>query len=170
MGELPEAWKQIKFNEDGFAVFKEGEGEQFWSLEETQPLEDRVLGIIDEPTGRFINAQGEAVEVTDAEMEKSRRAVMFGVEFTVPYPAAVRSMVWKPTAVCVDGGFFVAYSDETGQMLEASPRISKPEASLLADLLSKIFTYDPAKRLRAEELVEHPWFRPVPCPEAITNR
>lgn len=52
-------------------------------------------------------------------------------------------MVWKPTAVCVAGTYITAYSDETDGMLEAFPRISEPEASLLVDLLSKVFTYDP---------------------------
>lgn len=44
-------------------------------------------------------------------------------------------------------------------MLKAFPKISELEASLLIDLLSKIFTYDPEKRPSAEEVAAHPWFQ-----------
>jgi len=69
-------------------------------------------------------------------------------------------MVWKPTAVCVGGSYFAACSDETDDMLKAFPSISESKASLLIDFLSKVFTYDPAKRLKAEGLATHPWFQP----------
>jgi len=87
--------------------------------------------------------------------------VSFDLEFRVPYPAAIESMVWKPTAVCVEGGYFAAYSDELEETLKAFPRISRSEASLLLDLLFRTFAYDPAKRITAEELVVHAWFRPA---------
>jgi len=51
------------------------------------------------------------------------------------------------------GVYFAAYSDETDEMLKAFLRISASEALLLVDLLFKTFTYDPAKRIKAEELV-----------------
>jgi hypothetical protein len=79
-----------------------------------------------------------------------------------PYPAALSSMLWKPTAVCVAGTYFTAYSDESQRMLEAFPKISEPEASLLVDLLTKVFTYDPVTRFKAEELVCAPLF-PLYC-------
>ncbi|KAI2614925.1 kinase-like protein [Hypoxylon sp. NC1633] len=156
MGELPEEWKQTRFNSEGLAVADGEESKLFWSFEEKRPLEDRVRGIVDEPPGLFINGLGEAVEATDDEPD----AAIFDGDAILrePYAAAFRSMTWKPTAVCVAGSHFTAYSDETDDMLEAFPRISEPEASLLFDLLSKVFTYDPATRLKAEELVTHPWF------------
>ncbi|KAK0629475.1 kinase-like domain-containing protein [Bombardia bombarda] len=141
IGELPEEWKQTRFNREGRLAVADGEeSELFWSFEEKRPLEDRVR----------------AVEATVDEPE----AAMFDGDAMLrePYPAAFRSMMWKPTAVCVAGTYFTAYSDEKDDMLGAFPRISEPEASLLVDLLSKIFTYDPATRPTAEELVTHPWF------------
>jgi serine/threonine-protein kinase SRPK3 len=159
VGELPEEWRQTKFDEEGFAIAEGEEGEPFWSLEETRPLENRIRDIVDEPSGLFISGQGDALRAVDGEPE----AAMFDDDaaLRVPYPAALSSMVWKPTAVCVDGAYFTAYSDNTDGMLEAFPRISESEASLLADLLSKVFTYDPTVRLEAEALVAHPWFHPA---------
>jgi serine/threonine protein kinase len=66
--------------------------------------------------------------------------------------------VWKPTAVCVSGVYLTEYSDKMDDVFEAFPRISESETSLLVNLLSMVFTYDPAKRPKAEELVMHPWF------------
>ncbi|KAJ3675440.1 hypothetical protein LUZ60_004482 [Juncus effusus] len=34
------------------------------------------------------------------------------------------------------------------------------------DLLDKLLTYDPEKRIRAEEALEHPWFNEVPLPKS----
>jgi len=34
MGELPQEWKQTKFDENGFAVAKGEQGKPFWSLKE----------------------------------------------------------------------------------------------------------------------------------------
>jgi serine/threonine-protein kinase SRPK3 len=38
------------------------------------------------------------------------------------------------------------------------PQISKDEAALLYDLLSKIFVCYPRKRLSAKEMLNYPWF------------
>ncbi|OIW27648.1 kinase-like protein [Coniochaeta ligniaria NRRL 30616] len=156
LGELPEEWRRTRFDEEGIAVGDGEDGELFWSLEETRPLADRVRGIVDEPPGLFINRLGEEVDAVDEEPE----GAMFEDDAALgePYPAAFRSMVWKPTAVCVAGSYFTAYSDETDGILEAFPRISEPEAALLGDLLSKIFVYDPTTRFEADELIRHPWF------------
>ncbi|KAI0818435.1 kinase-like protein [Xylaria sp. FL0064] len=158
VGELPEEWRQTKFDEEGFPVVEGEGGEVFWSLDEMQPLDDRVRAIVDEPASLFINGRGEALDTMD--MDGEPEAAMFDDDaaLRVPYPAALGSMVWKPTAICFDGGYSTAYSDETDSMLKAFPRIAESEASLLVDLLSKIFTYEPGKRIKAEELVTHPWF------------
>ncbi|KND90073.1 Serine/threonine-protein kinase spk-1 [Tolypocladium ophioglossoides CBS 100239] len=156
VGELPEEWKQTQFDKDGFALAEGVEGDPFWSLEETQPLEDRIRDILDEPASLFITDQGGALEEMDVEPD----IVLFDVELTVPYPAAFGSIIWRPTAVCVGGIYFTGYSHKTEDKLNAFPKISASEAALLTDLLSKVFTYDPAKRFDAEELVTHPWFHP----------
>jgi len=155
MGELPKKWRQTKFNENGFPIVEGESGKVFWTLKESRSLGDRVRAIIDEPKGLFINGRGEAVD-----MDKEPEAARFDRDavLRVPYPTALDSMVWKPTSICVDGGYFIGYQDRTHDMLKAFPRIAGSEASLLIDLLSKIFTYEPAKRIKAEELVTHPWF------------
>jgi serine/threonine protein kinase len=86
VGELPEVWREIHFEIEGFAVVDGEGGEPFWSLEEPRPLEDRVQDIVDEPSGLFINTRGEALEALD--MDEEPKSVMFDVESTVPYPAA----------------------------------------------------------------------------------
>ncbi|KAI1460183.1 kinase-like protein [Annulohypoxylon moriforme] len=158
MGELPEKWKQTRFDEDGFPVGEGESGEVFWSLEQTKPLEDRIKAIIDNPASLFINDQGEPLEAADIDIRPRTVPFSDDVGRNVPYSAELDSMVWKPTAICVDGDYFVSYSDETDAMLEAFPKIAESEASLLLDLLSRIFTYDPEKRIKAEEIVKHPWF------------
>ncbi|KAH8903709.1 kinase-like protein [Coniochaeta sp. PMI_546] len=156
LGELPEDWGQTKFDEEGLAVTDPVQGEPFWTLEEARPLEERIRAIVDEPPSLFIDHLGEAVKATDMEPENA----LFEDDAALrePFPASLSSLLWKPTAVCVAGTYFTAYSDEMNGMLGAFPRISEPEASLLADLLSKVFTYDPTARIKAEELATHPWF------------
>ncbi|KAM5341999.1 hypothetical protein ACJ41O_015030 [Fusarium nematophilum] len=158
MGQLPENLSKAKFDEDGFPVADGQDGDSFWTLDETRSLEDRVRAIIDEPPSLFINKQGEA-EKLDEEPAPARfedEAAM-----RVPYSPALSSMAWKPTAVCIAGGYFIGYSEdmETDEMLEAFPKISDGEVKMLVDLLPKMFRYDPAKRITAEEVVEHPWFK-----------
>lgn len=69
-----------------------------------------------------------------------------------PYPPCFSDMVWKPTATKINNVYLHGYDDE------AMPKISETEAALLYDLLSKIFVYDPRKRVSAEEMLSHPWF------------
>lgn len=169
MGELPEQWRQTKFDEEGFAIIEKGKekeeeerGELFCNSEDTRPLEDRVRAIVDEPPDLFINSHVHD-ETIEGDMGNGESKVEIfedpnDLALRMPYSAALGGMVWKPTAVCVQGVYFTAYSEETERMLEAFPRISESEKEVLVDLLSKIFTYDPAVRLTAEELTAHPWF------------
>lgn len=157
MGELPEEWQHTEFDKHGFPATDGKRGKGLLILKETQPLEDRVRRIVDEPPTLSINGRGETVELDEEpvpDIFEDDPAVR------VPYSAAFTSMLWKPTAVCVDGAYFAAYSetDETDEMLEAFPKIPKSEAVLLIDLLTKVFAYDPATRLNAEDLALHPWF------------
>ena len=80
------------------------------------------------------------------------------VALRAPYSTAFRSMVWRPMAVCVAGAYMAGYTEETKDILGAFLRMSETERASLLDLLSKIFTYDPTKRLKADEVVTHPWF------------
>jgi serine/threonine-protein kinase SRPK3 len=157
-GEFPPAWKQTKFDENGVAVAKGAPGEPFWSLKETRPWEDRVRGIVDELPSLFLSSQGEAVRAIDSSREEEAETVTFDVELSVPYPTSIASIAWRPTAVSVEGRYFAGLLDETDEMLKAFTSMSESEAVLLVDLLFKSFTYDPARRIKAEELVAHPWF------------
>ncbi|KAI1267449.1 kinase-like protein [Xylariaceae sp. FL1019] len=163
VGELPEEWKHIKFDEDGIAVV-DGEGEEVdWSVPEKRPLGVRVRDIMEEPPSMFINYSGEAVEAT---VEVPKPAMSYYDDGSgEAYSAAFSSMLWQPVAVSVDGHYlldsFIPDSDGWNgrdRIIKAFPRISEPEAAMLVELLSRIFTYDPATRLKAEELVTHPWF------------
>lgn len=156
LGELPEEWKQTKFDEDGWPVEDGEEGTTLQYSAETQLLKDRVRQIPDEPPGLFISRSGQVVRPEDVELEP----VPFNrlISRTIPYSPALNSMVWKPSAVCVDGFNAVIYSARETGSLKAFPRIQRREALLLLDILSKVFTYDPATRPKAEDLVTHPWF------------
>jgi hypothetical protein len=48
-------------------------------------------------------------------------------------------MIWKHTATKVDNVHLFGYDDESDALLEAMPKIAKPKATLLYDLLSRIF-------------------------------
>jgi serine/threonine protein kinase len=153
---LPQEWRQTRFDEDGFAV-ADGEqgGEPFWTLEDSRPLRERVRSIVDEPKGLCVDASGEVVEMTE---EPAPGFFPDWVALRAAYPDWTKGMVWKPTAVCVEGEYIEGYGEETDELLKAFPRIGEREAELLVDLLDKMFRYDPAERITAEEVVEHPWF------------
>ncbi|KAI8961044.1 kinase-like protein [Daldinia sp. FL1419] len=118
---------------EGLPVVGGEGGEPFWSLEEAQSLEP--------------NRSGKAVKAKDMEPKPA----LFDDDddddaaLRKPYPATVGSIVWKPAAVCIDGSHFAAF-----------PKISDPEALLLTDFPSKVFTHDPARRITAKELISHP--------------
>lgn len=156
LGDLPEEWRTTRFNTDGRAVPEDDEGDPFWTLEERRPLEDRLREIFDEPPSLFIDQQGNIVEPTAVEPDPTDFADE--AAFRVPYPSSLKSLMWKPTAISVAGHYIAWYSEETDELLKAFPKISEPELSFLMDLLSKMFEYDPEKRIKAEELVTHPWF------------
>lgn len=80
------------------------------------------------------------------------------VALRAPYSTAFRSMVWRPMAVCVAGAYMAGYTEETKDILGAFLRMSETERASLLNLLSKIFTYDPTKQLKADEMATHPWF------------
>lgn len=75
-----------------------------------------------------------------------------------PFPPHLSSVVWKPSAIEVDGMCLDSYSDETEKALEKLPKIGSEEASALLDLLQRIFVYDPERRISVIEIMQHPWF------------
>lgn len=189
IGELPEEWKRTRFNQHGFAADDEDEDDLLWTLEspedtgpncglaakdlgdgdgdgwsskESRLLENRVRRIPDEPPALFIHSSGRAATAED--MEAKSFLLPEQIPMTAPYSAALSTIIWKPTAICVAGFYPMAFTNDKDillqdDLLQGFPRIPEREASLLLDLLSKIFTYDPAtRRPKGEDLVAHPWF------------
>lgn len=68
-------------------------------------------------------------------------------------------MLWKPIAVRVDGTYYIFYEDEMSPFWGAFPLITNDEAELLGDLLSRIFVYEPLRRLDIQEILGHSWFK-----------
>lgn len=77
----------------------------------------------------------------------------------MPYSTVCESMLWKPTAVRVDGQFHLECEEgeHPHRGARAFPRIGTEEAELLGDLLSRIFFYDSSRRITVQEVLEHPW-------------
>ncbi|KAK3321238.1 kinase domain-containing protein [Cercophora scortea] len=148
---LHEEWRWTRFDDDGRAVL-EG-GEPIYLAEETTSPEEQIQGIFDEPHTRSINLEGEDVEPVDVPLTVFEE---FNLR-RVPYPEVFGEIIWKPTAVCIDGGFVIGY-ENVELMAKAFPKISAEEGPVLRDLLSKIFVHDPAHRIKAEDLVRHSWF------------
>lgn len=158
IGDLPDGWAGVLFDEDGWPTTADSPSAElnYYGFPRL-PLKERISRLLDEPPSLYMNSHGEP-EVP-AEDPPSPRWPEHGPMRT-PYAAAYRSMIWKPTAVCVDGEYHTSYSDEMEEAFRgAFPRIRDEEASLLLDLLSRIFVYDAASRPRLEEIAVHPWFR-----------
>lgn len=119
--------------------------EQWWDGDE-RSLRDMVYNIWDEPKDRIVQTGIPKPERKWREHEHQ------------PFPSYFSDMVWNPRAVKVDNIYLSGYSDDWGTLLEALPKIREPEATLLYDLLSKIFVYNPTSRLTAREILDHPWF------------
>lgn len=182
IGALPDRWAKTCFNDDGYPVATATNDEEVADpgrpltppLEEcTKPLREQISAakIWDAPPKGIMTITTAAAapdsEGGDDAGGQSPEPALSGSGFImpgeehmqVPYPPAFDEMVWKPTAVCINGGYIVEYSDETEEMLAAFPRISEQESTLLLDLLQRIFVYDPTERITAAAMVEHPWFK-----------
>ncbi|KAK1700860.1 hypothetical protein BDP55DRAFT_625128 [Colletotrichum godetiae] len=113
----------------------------FRTSEETRPLKERVHGILDEPPSLFVDPNGAPQD--PAKVDTISLRFDNDMPPRAPYPVAYSVMLWKPTAVCVKGGYVVAYLDESDEMLQTFPHISHIKPSQLVEMLSKIFSYDP---------------------------
>ncbi|VUC31965.1 unnamed protein product [Clonostachys rosea] len=146
-GELPPSWGSLYFDYDGNPTrpqnpeageFKEGTAEH--------SLTEWVDSIWDHP-GSLDETKGLPQPPGDQGYVPP------------PYPKDLASKFWKPGSVRVNGLYLGFYDDDVEQVVAGLPKISPHEASLLRDLLSKIFELEPSKRPTARELVDHPWFR-----------
>lgn len=158
IGDLPDGWADVLFDEDGLPTTADSPSAQlnYYGLPR-RPLKQMIDPILDEPPSLYMNSHGEP-EIPTEDFELPFEPYFGPVCF--PYAAAYRSMVWKPTAVCIDGDYHDSYNDEMEDARRgAFPRIRDEEASLLLDLLSRIFVYDAAGRPSLEEIAAHPWFR-----------
>ncbi|KAJ8131911.1 hypothetical protein O1611_g1711 [Lasiodiplodia mahajangana] len=147
IGNMPVEWQDTLWDYDGQPTKdpKKGKPLSKWSGE--RPLKDLVRSIWDQP-------EGDIVQTGTTRPER----VVYNQEENKPYPSCFSNMVWKPTAIKVDNTYLFGYNDESDELLKAMPKIEESEATLLYDLLSKIFVYDPTQRLTAKEMLDHPWF------------
>lgn len=160
LGDLPDGLARARFDEDGYATGDES-GTPLTYFMSGRSLGWRIARIWDDPPSRTMRSSGE-VDTVEYAPPSPRYVAAYpdDAKMMVPYPAVYEEILWKPTAVRVDGQFFLAYPDgeESPQSgTRAYPRIGSEEARLLGDLLSRIFVYDPLKRITVQEVLEHPW-------------
>ncbi|KAG6365456.1 hypothetical protein INS49_007067 [Diaporthe citri] len=158
IGDLPDGWTSVVFDEDGWPTTADSPsaGVNYYGFP-GRPLKEIMFSLLDEPPSLYMNSHGEPEIPTE---DPAPPQMLDEGPMRVPYAAAYRSMIWKPTAVCVDGEYHTSYSDEMEDAFRgAFPWIRDEEASLLLDLLSRIFVYDAASRPSLEEIAAHPWFR-----------
>ncbi|KAK9414868.1 putative Protein kinase domain-containing protein [Seiridium unicorne] len=91
-----------------------------------------------------------SMETTPARMEKHLKWRK-GSQISKPF----REIIVQEL---VAGGTQLDDGDLDETHATARNRLSKAEALILGDLLSRIFRYEPAERLRIGEIIEHSWF------------
>ncbi|UNI22946.1 hypothetical protein JDV02_008789 [Purpureocillium takamizusanense] len=147
---MPPQWQQtVLWDRRGQPTRDASKGtphDQWWAGE-ARSLRSIVYNIWDEPKDRVVQTGISRPERTWWEHEHQ------------PFPPHLSDMVWNPKAVKIDNIYVYSYSGDWDELLEALPKISEQEAILLNDLLAKIFVYDPADRLTAEQMLDHPWFQ-----------
>ncbi|KAE9379499.1 kinase-like protein [Stipitochalara longipes BDJ] len=147
LGELPGSWKDVFYDEYGYPTKEPTKGTPLEPWGDKRVIKDLIYKIWDEPDNTVITIGRVQPEVQERMDDENK-----------PYPRCLSDTVWKPTAVKIDNVYICGYGDETDELLEAMPKISKNEAALLYDLLSKIFVYDAQKRPSARDMLSHPWF------------
>lgn len=158
LGDFPDNIAQTRFDEYGWPIRDKERGEpllpEFFSSPMT--LEDKIMETaFDSPPSLQMTSQ---FEVDTTEYKQEPLSLRKETERTTPFPPIYDQMVWKPTAVRVDGNHSIFYEREDHPFWGAFPRMEADELKLLVDLLSRIFVYDPAKRATLQEILQHPWF------------
>ncbi|KAI0910675.1 kinase-like protein [Ustulina deusta] len=146
LGELPQEWQDTLWDDDGQPTKDPNKGKPFDPWEGKRSLRDLVYRIWDQPDGDVIQTGRTWPD-----------RPMWGDDHK-PFPPCFSNIAWKPRAVKVDNVYLNGYNDMTEGLLEPMPKIAELEATLLYDLLSKIFVYDPKRRPTANEILNHPWF------------
>ncbi|KAF2964201.1 hypothetical protein GQX73_g9374 [Xylaria multiplex] len=146
LGELPLEWRDTLWDDEGQPTKDPNKGALVEPWEDEQPLRDLVYRIWDQPDG----------DVVKTGRTWPERPIQ-GDEH-MQFSPSFWNIIWKPTAVKIDNVYLEGYEDETEELLEQMPKITEPEATLLHDLLAKIFVYDPKVRPTANEILNHPWF------------
>lgn len=150
LGDLPGSWEDTLFDYDGQPTKDTAKGEPLWKFPDKRPIKDRVYMIWDEP-------KNEHIRVDTAENGPKIEGQVWYEDETEPCPPSFSHMLWKPRGSEV-GRRYIYSSEDEDETREALPKIPENGASLLYDLLSKIFLYDQQRRISARELLDHPWF------------
>ncbi|KAK7737083.1 hypothetical protein SLS63_002874 [Diaporthe eres] len=159
LGDLPDNLAQARFDTEGYPTEDESRTPLMYFREKSN-LRDEIGKIWDEPPSLSMRSDGE-IDTTVYTQPSAPSDSLFSeeAERVTPYPLVYRSMLWKPTAVRVDGTHYIFYEDETSPFWGAFPLITNDEAELLGDLLSRIFAYDPSRRPDIQEILGRSWFK-----------
>lgn len=159
LGDLPDNLAEARFDTEGYPTEDES-GTPLIHFRERANLRDEIGKIWDEPPSLSMRSDG-GIDTTVYTQPSAPDDSLFSeeAERVTPYPLDYRSMLWKPTAVRVDGTRYIFYEDETSPFWGAFPLITNDEAQLLGDLLSRIFVYDPSRRPDIQEILRHSWFK-----------
>jgi hypothetical protein len=130
LGPLPEKWRSRKFDNNGYPVEASDD-----RIHDAEQLEYEPLGAPLIEAVREIEADPMAKNHDGLEGE-----------------------LWTPKWESTDMDDSEMDDLEMGDDSNSTNRISKEEAGLLFDLLSKIFKFSPEQRLGLKEIADHPWF------------
>uniref|UniRef100_A0A0B7KKZ2 EKC/KEOPS complex subunit BUD32 n=1 Tax=Bionectria ochroleuca TaxID=29856 RepID=A0A0B7KKZ2_BIOOC len=146
LGPLPNSWGDPIFDKDGFPI-KDGTAgvplSDFLRPEKLS-LRDAINQIFDRPPDS-LHCQNPPVRPQILRED--------------PYPPCYETKFWRPGSINIDGVYLRGYNDKVDEIIKSLPKISKHEADLLYDLVSKVFVYEPEKRPSAEDVLRHPWFQ-----------
>jgi serine/threonine protein kinase len=153
LGDMPASWEDTLFDLDGQPTKDPAKGIPPWKDTDKRPIKEWVHRIWDKPSGRASESKKVPAATRGEYIDK-----IWDRERHYPYPRCFLPKYWKPTAIRVGDIYLRGYNDESDDLLETLPKIPEDEATLLYDLLSKIFVYEPGERVSARELLNHPWF------------